>query len=66
MTKQDNFKNLLVTLELGGNENSDESLFEKVKAARPELDIARDRETPKDLPDQEESQDWNSCNFEFK
>ncbi len=52
MTKQDNFKNSLITLELGGNENSDESLFEEVKGVRPELDIARDRETPKDLPDQ--------------
>eukprot|EP00551_Chaetoceros_affinis_P013016 CAMPEP_0203686862 /NCGR_PEP_ID=MMETSP0090-20130426/49280_1 /ASSEMBLY_ACC=CAM_ASM_001088 /TAXON_ID=426623 /ORGANISM="Chaetoceros affinis, Strain CCMP159" /LENGTH=475 /DNA_ID=CAMNT_0050556105 /DNA_START=2453 /DNA_END=3880 /DNA_ORIENTATION=+ len=53
MTKRTDFRNSLNTLELGGNENGDERLFEKVKAVLPELDIARDREAPKDLPDGE-------------
>ena len=52
---QDNFQNAMRTLELGGNENIDENLFNEVRNKRRELDIPQVKETPKDLPDDEEA-----------
>ena len=56
MKDQDSFENSLRTLELGGNENNDESLFEKARQKRPEIDIAPVKETNKDLPDEAETE----------
>lgn len=55
MKDQNCFKNSLETLELGGNENHDESLFDEARKKRPEIDIAPVKETPKDVPDDEEA-----------
>ena len=45
---EESFKNKLKVLELGGNENNDESMFEKVRDKRRELDIPLVKETSKD------------------
>jgi len=48
LTEQECYKSSLQTLELGGNENDDEALFEEARRKRPDLDIVRDREAVAD------------------
>ena len=52
---QDCFQNSMRTLELGGNENNDENLFNEVRDKRPEIDIPQVKETPKDQTDEKEA-----------